>query len=457
MNFLDIFLAIVEIIVILGVLISLHEAGHLAMAKIFKVYCFEYSIGFGPKLVHVRRKGKETYFSLRLIPLGGYVSMYGEKGELPEEFDGTEIDDSRSLMAKPAWQKALIQVAGVTVNFILGLILIFISDIAFPQYYSAYQRMYEIDETASVSSYFVPATYSGDVLSYVEAHAEEGYEARNYVVSLPTSTLSGQAILISDEVYISDTTDIFTAVYYPNTLLNDHELSASVRFYIAGTETPSEEQKLLGVTRLPDANRIEKGEYYDFANSPDGTTVKIKMSLIGIPSEGNPSFKEQYDNHRIQLEMTSIVEKGKLGDFGCNFRTIKQWLGWGRAWQAWAEDVPAACGAIVKGFASIFTGGIKNLSGIVGITAALPQIAATGGAARIFYFAGLLSINLAFFNLLPFPGLDGWSLIVTLVEKVSKKKVPAKVQGIMSFIGFALLAALMVAITVKDIVQLFIK
>jgi regulator of sigma E protease len=58
---------------------------------------------------------------------------------------------------------------------------------------------------------------------------------------------------------------------------------------------------------------------------------------------------------------------------------------------------------------------------------------------------------------LPFPGLDGWSLVVTLVEKVSKKKVPAKVQGIMSFIGFALLAALMVAITVKDIVQLFIK
>ncbi|MCR5490997.1 MAG: site-2 protease family protein [Bacilli bacterium] len=454
MNFLDIFFAILEVIVILGVLISLHEAGHLAMAKIFKVYCFEYSIGFGPKLIHVRRKGAETYFSLRAIPLGGYVSMYGESGEVPEGFE--QPDDSRSLLVKPAYQKALIQVAGVTVNFILGLILIFISDSCFPQYYSAYQKTYEISETSSVASYFTTATYSGDVLSYIDANKEEGYEAKNYVVSLPTTVYNNQAIMLSDEVHISGSDDVFTAIYYPTTLLEDHELSKSVRFFIAGEESPTDGQKALGIARLPSTERIEKGEYYDFANSPDGTSVTMKLSFIGIPSDGNASFTEQYNDHRLTTNLALTVKGGALESSGVSFTVIKQWLGWGRAWQAWAKDVPTACGAIVQGFASLFTGGFQNLSGIVGITAALPQIAATGGAARIFYFAGLLSINLAFFNLLPFPGLDGWALIVTAYEAITRKRVSAKVQNIVSVIGFALLAALMIAVTIKDIIQLFI-
>ena len=95
------------------------------------------------------------------------------------------------------------------------------------------------------------------------------------------------------------------------------------------------------------------------------------------------------------------------------------------------------------------------MSGLVGMTAALPQIEAMGGAGHIFYFAGLLSINLAFFNLLPFPGLDGWQLVVTAVEAITKKKMPQKVQGIVSTIGFVLLFGLMIAVTIKDIVGLF--
>ena len=132
----DIFIAIIEIIIILGLLISLHEAGHLSMAKAFHVYCFEYSIGFGPALLHKKRKNGETYFSLRAIPLGGYVSMYGETGETPDGYEAP--DPSRSLNAIAKWKKAIVLVAGVFLNFVLGLVLIFISNIAFPQYYASY-------------------------------------------------------------------------------------------------------------------------------------------------------------------------------------------------------------------------------------------------------------------------------------------------------------------------------
>ena len=65
-------------IIILGVLISWHELGHLLAAKKFNVYCYEYSIGFGPALY--KNKKKETHFYLRAIPLGGFVKMAGEEG-----------------------------------------------------------------------------------------------------------------------------------------------------------------------------------------------------------------------------------------------------------------------------------------------------------------------------------------------------------------------------------------
>jgi regulator of sigma E protease len=81
----QVFLNILIMLVILAVLISIHEAGHLSMAKLFKVYCFEYSIGFGPKLLHVKRKNGETYFSIRALPFGGYCSMYGEPGVVPDD------------------------------------------------------------------------------------------------------------------------------------------------------------------------------------------------------------------------------------------------------------------------------------------------------------------------------------------------------------------------------------
>lgn len=89
------------------------------------------------------------------------------------------------------------------------------------------------------------------------------------------------------------------------------------------------------------------------------------------------------------------------------------------------------------------------------MTSALPQIEALGGPGHIFYFAGLLSINLAFFNLLPFLGLDGWQLLVTIIEGITRKKMPEKAQAVATVIGFTLLALLMILVTVKDIIALF--
>ena len=106
-------LYILLFLVFLSVLIMIHELGHLAAAKIFKVYCLEYSIGMGPLLFKFKRKKGETQFSIRAIPFGGYVSMYGEGVELP---DGVVVDESRSLNGVKAWKRAVSPLAGVTMN-----------------------------------------------------------------------------------------------------------------------------------------------------------------------------------------------------------------------------------------------------------------------------------------------------------------------------------------------------
>ena len=93
MDVLNFILNLVLFLVSLGVLITIHELGHLMTAKLFNVYCMEFSIGFGPKLFKYKKPGRETTYSLGLIPLGGYVMMYGEGAVLPQ---GVEVGPERS-------------------------------------------------------------------------------------------------------------------------------------------------------------------------------------------------------------------------------------------------------------------------------------------------------------------------------------------------------------------------
>ena len=77
------------------------------------------------------------------------------------------------------------------------------------------------------------------------------------------------------------------------------------------------------------------------------------------------------------------------------------------------------------------------------------------GLARFIYIWGLISVNLAIVNLLPFPGLDGWQIVVLIVEAVAHRDIPDKVKTIVSFVGLAILFAFMIMILIKDVIGLF--
>ncbi len=109
-----IIITILIAILVFGALIFVHELGHYTFARIFKVGIKEFAIGMGPKLVSKTSQKTGIAYSLRLLPIGGFVSMDGEDEESTSE---------NSFGSKPAWQRAIVLVAGGAVNILVGIIL----------------------------------------------------------------------------------------------------------------------------------------------------------------------------------------------------------------------------------------------------------------------------------------------------------------------------------------------
>ncbi|MEG0276747.1 MAG: M50 family metallopeptidase [Coprobacillus sp.] len=113
---------IIVFLFILGSIIIIHELGHFLAAKFFGVYCGQFSIGFGPKIWS--KKGKETEYELRALPFGGFVAMAGEEDQADNE-NMQNVPYERTLKGIKAYQKIIIFFAGVLMNFILAIIIIF--------------------------------------------------------------------------------------------------------------------------------------------------------------------------------------------------------------------------------------------------------------------------------------------------------------------------------------------
>jgi len=115
-------MTIIWFVLILGVIILVHEFGHFIFAKWAKVYVYEFSIGMGPKLWSKKGKNGETEYSIRAIPLGGFVRLAGEEVD-----DDTKIGKDRKLYNKSFIQRFLIMFAGAMNNFILCFVLLLVS------------------------------------------------------------------------------------------------------------------------------------------------------------------------------------------------------------------------------------------------------------------------------------------------------------------------------------------
>lgn len=109
-------------ILLITLIVTVHEGGHLLFAKIFNVYCSEFSIGMGLELY--RKKNKETDFVIRLLPIGGFCSMAGESEDIVEKRKDVNVPKERTIKGCAKWKQVIIYLAGVCMNFVLGYIVI---------------------------------------------------------------------------------------------------------------------------------------------------------------------------------------------------------------------------------------------------------------------------------------------------------------------------------------------
>lgn len=413
MDILMTILYILLFIIFLSVLIVIHELGHLATAKAFKVYCLEFSIGMGPALFKKKRKNGETQFSIRAIPFGGYVSMFeGNPAALPE---GLNVDPSRSLSGIKKWKKAIIMVAGVFMNAVLAFSIFFI-DAWVPQQFFYFSSIKVNSTTLSIP-------------------------ANDYNINLVQdwSTNTVATFDIKGEVHFKDgkvISDVVVAADYSNISFKNTALSEYVNFYYQMFYTAEDGQKYpyISTEYLVDISEI------DYANFNFNIRANETESL-DVPITVRPKFDE--------TKQTYLFE-----DFGVSLCTdYEKARNIGEAFEFAGQSFVDGSTIIVQSLGSIFTKPsevIQNSGGIIAVGFETTNTLQNLGWFYFLYLWGVISINLAIINLLPFPGLDGWHLLVLIIEGITHKTIPEKVKNIISFIGLGLLMILMVMFLFKD-------
>ena len=419
-------LYILLFIVCLSILIMIHELGHFTAAKIFKVYVMEYSIGFGPALIHKKRKTGETYFSLRVIPFGGYVSMYGEGVELPE---GTVIDENRSLEKIKKWKRAIILAAGVTMNAILALNLFFIERVSCSSK-QLYLRNMTITEGSKADLAGLETLDIIALNSEIDENKEEWYVEENTNYYLLDNTATAKFTDKPDELVYAfiNTKDV--------TNFTDIQMNRFIVLF--ETKEATEENKL----KVDFGKQIPYNEKF--------VSVTIDFKTVTKFDEKNEKGIE-FESHPIEIERAS---KGGLEDFGYSmYLEVKKPLSFFKAIGQSFVDFGESSTLIFRALGSLFTKDTwKSLGGIVAIGFESTGVLQNLGVGPYIHLWGVLSVNLAIVNLIPFPGLDGYQLLVLAIEAIFKKKIPNKVKTIVSIVGLGLLFTFMIVLVVKDII-----
>lgn len=333
-------------LLLLGVLIMAHEAGHFFAARACGIEVQEFALGMGPLLLK-KKSRRGTQYSLRLLPIGGFCQFYGED---------EDVNDPRAFNNQAVWKRMLTVVSGPLMNFIVALlvVVIYLSALGVT---SVVPKVGEVEENAAKAGLAV-----GDVLLAVNG---------------------------------TDVVDVNTV----------HEaIKASEGSEVTLRVKRGEQETDIAIAPFYDEEYSRYRVGFSFAQE------RIKVSLLeSIP------FSVSYNIESVRL----IVQ------------TLKN--------------------LFVRGE------GVSDVTGPVGTVYVIQEVTQSGGIDVYLELLALISVNLGVMNLLPIPGLDGSRLLFLIVEGVRRKPVRRELEGAIHGAGFILLMGLMVALTYKDIMQIFVR
>ncbi|MDO4963443.1 MAG: RIP metalloprotease RseP [bacterium] len=417
-------MAIIYFILILGITVLVHELGHFIFAKKYGVYVYEFSIGMGPRLFKFNRKNDETDYSIRLLPIGGYVQMAGESVEVDEK-----IPKEKRLQAKSCFQRFMIMVAGVMMNFILALVLLFVIGIS---------------GNISTNNLYIDDSSINGLNSDAKIVKVNNHFVNNYDKLALELTIAGKNEFNLTVKENGKTKDILIkpiSVGKSNLIYGK-----DYGFTVADLNISS--SKIKG---------LKKG---DVISSIDGKTVDSYIDLLTILSNVDKKFtlgildkKEEFKEFNIQIKEN---KKDTLAGYSYGFY-LK-----GKSEKGFFAAIKYA---FLKFFSTVeqmvftviylVTGKISlsMLSGPVGIFQVVNAYSKTG-ILNILSLLSLICVNVGFINILPLPAFDGGHVLFIVIEKIKGSKVDPKLENTIHNIGFILLMILMVLVTYNDILRL---
>lgn len=425
-------MAIIYFILILGITIFIHELGHFMMAKKFGVYVYEFSLGMGPRIFKFNRKNDETNYCIRLFPIGGFVQMAGEEIEVDEK-----IPEEKRLQSKPAFQRFLIMIAGVTMNFILAIVILFIIGI--------FSKNISMD-TMYITDSSVVGLNNGTKITSIDGHFVNNYDKLQ--LELIATNYKPFIIKTSD----GNITKIVPIKIGKSSMIYGKDYGFSIDY----TASSSGDNIIISNSKLKD---VVDGTKIIAIN---GKKVNIYHELIDELSKSDDKlvFTFENDNKKYDKEIkVKTIKKDELLGYSYGFSIV-------------GKDQKGFLAAVKYSFTKFFstieqmfftilyliTGkiSVKLLAGPVGMYSIVDTYSHYGFMS-ILSLLSLICINVGFINILPLPAFDGGHVVFIIIEKIKGSRVNPKVENTIHTVGLVILMILMVLVTYNDILRLFQK
>lgn len=432
-----------QFILSISILVILHELGHFIPAKLFKTKVEKFYLFFDPWFSIAKKKIGDTEYGIGWLPFGGYVKIAGMVDESMDTEQLKKPAEPWEFRSKPAWQRLIIMMGGVTVNFFLAW-LIYSSLSYFKG--ESYHDLSKFENGISVTeSGQKMGLKNGDVILKIDGKSAERME---------TTTIN---MLFADEVTV---------------LRNGQEVTFPVDENGVAAVLNQDGPKGYFTTRLPIVigSITPKGNAEIAGLQKGDQIVGINNVKVGYFDELSPVLNQNKDknvtievirNNVPQNVEVKVSKEGKLG-FGLDTKLAESKYNATATKKEYslAESIPRGFTRTIdvltmqiKQFKIVFnttTKGYQKVSGPIGIIKQMPE---TINWEFFWSFTAMFSVWLAFLNLIPIPGLDGGHVVFTLWEMITGKPVPQKVLENAQMVGVIFLLGLMVLIFGNDIVK----